>query len=223
MTRTIRSVRAHRILVGVSAVGAPLTIAVVLAAGGGSRFTGSSHKLLAPLGGRSVVDHAVDAAVASGIGPVLVISGAVELPATVAAMPGVEVRHHPGWAAGQATTLAVGLAEAERRGAVAVVVGLGDQPFITPAAWRAVARSTAPIAIATYEGLRRNPVRLHRSVWSLVPGEGDEGARSVARLRPDLVEEVPCPGSPADIDTVSDLQNAEVHRSWQNRSSTNSP
>ncbi len=202
---------------------APLTIAVVLAAGAGSRFSGPTHKLLTPLDGVCVVEHAVAAAVASAIGPVIVVSGAVELPATIAATDGVEVHHHDGWAAGQATTLGIAIAEAGRRGADAVVVGLGDQPFIPPEAWQAVARSAAAIGIATYRGRRRNPVRLHRSVWPMLPTEGDEGARTLARLRPDLVEEVPCPGSPADIDTVSDLQNAEVHRPWQNRSSTNSP
>jgi molybdenum cofactor cytidylyltransferase len=101
--------------------------------------------------------------------------------------------------------------------------GSATSPSSRAEAWQAVARSTAAIAVATYEGRRRNPVRLHRTVWPLLPAVGDEGARTVARLRPDLVEEVPCPGSPADIDTVSDLQNAEVHRPWQNRSSTNSP
>jgi CTP:molybdopterin cytidylyltransferase MocA/SAM-dependent methyltransferase len=48
--------------------------AIVLAAGAGSRF--GSGKLVAPLGGRPLVAHAVTAAVACGIGRVFVVTGA---------------------------------------------------------------------------------------------------------------------------------------------------
>jgi molybdenum cofactor cytidylyltransferase len=145
------------------------------------------------------------------------------MPPAVRALDGVTVVHHRSWADGQATSLATALDHADAAGADAVVVGLGDQPFVTVDGWRAVAASPASIAIATYDGAPRNPVRLHRSVWHLVPRTGDEGARVVARMRPDLVEQVPCGGSPADIDTVTDLKDAEDLRQWLSRSSTNSP
>jgi CTP:molybdopterin cytidylyltransferase MocA len=103
-----------------------------------------------------------------------------------------------------ATSLQVGIAAA---GDVdAVVVGLGDQPFIDPAAWRLVAASHASIAVATYEGERGNPVKLDRSVWPLLPTDGDVGARKLAREREELVTEVACPGDPADVDRLEDLE-----------------
>ena len=195
---------------------ASVTVAIVLAAGAGSRFQGPTHKLLAVIDGVPVARRAVDTARKAAIGPVVVVTGAVD-PFAGDPPEDVHVVHHPGWAEGQATSLQAGLAVAGRLGAAAVVVGLADQPFVTPDAWRAVAASTAPIAVATYSGRRRNPVRLAAEVWPLLPTGGDEGARSVARLRPGLVEEVPCAGSPDDIDTWEDLA------PWQNRSSTNSP
>jgi molybdenum cofactor cytidylyltransferase len=193
----------------------PTTVAVVLAAGGGSRFAGAGHKLLAELGGRSVAERAIDAARRAGIGPVVVVTGAVD-PVGDDAPADVIVVHHATWTEGQATSLQAGLRTARELGADAVVVGLGDQPGVTPEAWRRVAASPSPIAVASYAGRRRNPVRLAAEVWPLLPTSGDEGARSLVRLRPDLVEEVPCPGSADDIDTLEDLE------SWQNRSSTNS-
>jgi molybdenum cofactor cytidylyltransferase len=182
------------------------TVAVVLAAGGGSRFEGPSHKLLATIAGERIVDRAVRAAVEADIGPVVVVRGAVgfELPADLAA--GVTVVDHPGWRDGQATSLQAGLRAARALGATAIVVGLGDQPFVTPEAWRSVATSDARVAVATYDGRRGNPVRLHADVWDLLPTSGDEGARTLMRVRADLVHQVPCAGSAADIDTREDLE-----------------
>lgn len=187
------------------------TVAVVLAAGAGSRFTGPTHKLLARLGrdatGSDSLDtvsgRAIGAARAAGIGPVVVVVGAIDLPADVTA--GCVIVRNPNWAEGQATSVQSAVTAAREQGADAVVIGLADQPFVTPDAWRAVAAATSPIAVATYDGVRGNPVRLHESVWSLLPVSGDSGARDLIRLRPELVSEVACPGSSADIDTQEDL------------------
>ncbi len=176
-------------------------VAVLLAAGGGTRFTGPTHKLLAPFRGRRVVDWAHEHAVESGL-RVIVVTGAVPdlgLPHQV---------HNPAWADGIATSLQVAVAQARDLAHDAVVVGLGDQPGLGPDAWRGVAAAPdeSPIAVATYAGRRGNPVRLGAAVWDLLPPVGDEGARALMRGRPDLVREVPCSGEPDDVDTVEDLE-----------------
>jgi CTP:molybdopterin cytidylyltransferase MocA len=179
---------------------------VVLAAGGGTRFAGAHHKLLTPLQERPLVLWAVDAAVEAHLDEVIVVTGAVDL-AHLLRHHDVTVVHADDWQDGQARSLQAGIAAAAERGHDAVVVGLGDQPFVDPVAWRDVAATTAtPVAAASFGGRLRPPVRIGRDAWPLLPTDGDEGARVLLRSRPELVTAVPCNGDPRDIDTVEDLQ-----------------
>jgi molybdenum cofactor cytidylyltransferase len=153
------------------------------------------------------VAWAVDHAAGAGLDETVVVAGAVDLTAAIPA--GVTVVTNRRWAEGQATSLAVAIEHAYAAGHDAIVVGLGDQPLVPPDAWAAVGRAPQlriGIVVATYEGRRRNPVRLPRSVWPLLPTTGDEGARVLMRERPELVREVACAGVPADVDTVEDLE-----------------
>jgi CTP:molybdopterin cytidylyltransferase MocA len=187
-----------------------MTIAgVVLAAGGGARFAGSGAtgpKPLATFRGRALVDHALAAARAAGLDEVVLVDGRTDL--TGHAPAGVVLLHNPTWRDGIATSLQVAVVHARSVGHEAIVVGLADQPGINESAWRAVATAPLdpPIAVATYAGRRGNPVRLHESIFDLLPVSGDEGARALMRERPALVREVPCSGEPWDVDTVEDLE-----------------
>jgi CTP:molybdopterin cytidylyltransferase MocA len=92
-------------------------------------------------------------------------------------------------------------------------MGLADQPQVGAGAYWRLAEEFADgadLAVATYHGERANPVLLARSLWPEACAlDGDAGAR-VLLQRHDFVP-VPCDdtGSPADVDTYSDLHDLE--------------
>jgi molybdenum cofactor cytidylyltransferase len=176
---------------------------VLLAAGAGTRFGGD--KLRASLRGRPLLELALEPALEADLDEVIVVTGAEELDELIP--DGVTVLRNERWEDGQATSLGVALDWCQRRGHGAAVVGLGDQPGLTPTAWQTVAEwPDGPIVVATYGRRRGHPVRLDAPVWSLLPTEGDEGARALMSRRPELVVEVACDGTPGDIDTKEDLR-----------------
>ncbi len=197
-------------------------VAVLLAAGGATRFRDSaaragvstSHKLLAPLRDRTVFEWSLANVIEAGFSRIVVVRGAVALPlpapSDVPSGSELIVVDNADWERGQATSLACAIDVLSARPVSEIssmIVGLGDQPFIPAGDWIRVATapSHASIVVATYGGRRRNPVRIARDLWESIPETGDEGARPLLRLRPELVTEVACTGNPADIDTAEDL------------------
>mgnify|MGYP003327137331 CR=1 FL=1 len=187
--------------------------AVVLAAGRGERLGAPVAKPLVEFRGRPMLAHVLDAAVASGLGPVvLVVGNAGDAVAEQAAAmaPGVEVVVNPQWQEGIASSLRRALAHLGNRGIVhACVVGLADQPLIGAEAWQRVAAaydSGATLAVATYGGVRANPVLIGRDLWPDALGlHGDRGARQLFEHH--AVVDIDCSdtGTAADIDTPDDL------------------
>jgi molybdenum cofactor cytidylyltransferase len=178
--------------------------AVILAAGAGTRFAGEHHKLLTNVKGKAVVRHAVDAARAAGFDEVIVVSGCVDL---VPVMPDdVTILHNERWEDGQSTSLRAATMYADSRGHRSIVVGLGDQPGVPTEAWQAVGASTSDIAAADFGRGPRPPVRLSDAVWANLPVSGDEGARTLMRHRPEMVDVIVVDGDDADVDTLEDLR-----------------
>ncbi len=185
--------------------------AVILAAGAGTRFNRGSDdaipgaKLLAPARGKHLVEWAVASAIEADLDELIVVCGAADLSGVVTEK--ATLLRNDDWVLGQATSLRVALDWCARQGHLAAVIGLGDLPGLTAEAWRTVAGARGgPIVFATYFGQRGHPVRLDAEIWSLLPISGDEGARSLANRRPELVTEVACEGITADIDTQEDLR-----------------
>ena len=177
--------------------------AVVLAAGGGTRFAGPTHKLVAEFRGKPVVQWAVENAAAAQLDDLVVIMGAVDLRHLLPA--GVTVLDNPRWHEGQATSLQTAVRHGWRGGYDAIVVGLGDQPLVPAATWQTIAHSGGALVSAVMDGHRSPPMRIGKELWPLLPTAGDEGARALIRSRPDLLREIACPGHGLDIDTLEDL------------------
>jgi CTP:molybdopterin cytidylyltransferase MocA len=188
------------------------------------RFGGEIPKPLLELGGRPFVVLAVDAAIASGLSPVVVVVSDERTAAALSSMAGTAtIVENPAPERGIASSLQVALRALEADAAVdGVVVGLADQPLMGPDAYRRVAGALAAgaeLAVATYAGRRANPVLIGRARWEeALALEGDEGARVL--LRRHGAVEVPCDGTgePADVDTPEDL--IALEKLWRSRTTS---
>lgn len=197
-------------------------VAVVLAAGSGSRFGG--RKLLASLEGRPLLQHVLDRLAASGLDDVVVVLGD-DAPAVEAAIAWRTERRirNPEPARGLASSLQIGIAAVPEAIDAALIV-LGDQPRVPPRAIRALLDAAAdttasggtepgdgtwrPIIVPGYpDDGARNPVLLRRPAFALAAeASGDRGLGPLIEAHPELVREVPIrvAGGNPDVDTRAD-------------------
>jgi len=182
---------------------------VVLAAGAGRRF--GSAKQLAPFQGRPLLEHALLAMSGAALLDVRVVVLGANAGEILAAVQrhGAEAVICPDWDDGQSASLRAGVAALAER-AEAIVITLGDQPSIEPAAIDRViaARDGRSVAVrATYGGRAGHPVLLERPLFERVAAlHGDQGARSL--LEGAAVRLVECgdAGTDTDIDTPEQLR-----------------
>jgi molybdenum cofactor cytidylyltransferase len=176
---------------------------VVLAAGAGRRF-GDAPKQLADLGGRPLLQHAVDAATAvRELERVVVVLGARAEEVRAAIDFGrAEPVVCPEWEEGQAASLRCGLRALE--GAERIVVTLGDQPWVSSQAIMRLAQEPSGTR-AAYDGMPGHPVVLGGALAAAALDlEGDQGARRL--LRGARTVECGDVADARDVDTVGDLK-----------------
>lgn len=180
-----------------------LPTVLILASGRGERFKasgGTVHKLQAPLAGKPVLQHTLDAVRASG------------LPWHV------EDTGHPG--------MGDSIAAAVRHTANAAgwLVLPGDLPLVQPATLQAMAQvlvdQRAVVAWPEFGGERGHPVAFGRECQEdLLALQGERGAASVVRKWAGQGHALAVPvqdeGVVTDIDTVQALARAEAL--WQQR------
>lgn len=180
----------------------------MLAAGSGTRF-GATKQLL-PLGGKPLVQHVVDAAVAAGIDDIVIVVGhdARKVRSALTLPDHARVVENPDYSEGQASSLHTGLrgAAADSKGALVL---LADQPGVDPAHLRAAAerfREDPWRAIRLRYRDAPGPAVLPRWLWDEALGiSGDVGARDLLDRYADRVEEIEVDAdAPPDVDTPDD-------------------
>jgi len=185
---------------------------VVLAAGAGSRYHGSRHKLSEKLGGETVLVRTLRNAIASEMSVVLVISESLIAEARGLVAPEdmvvVDPRTQTVWGMGDSIAAGVSI----HASATGWLVLPADMPLVKPSSLRAVADALdqQPIAFAQYRGRRGHPVGFGAELFSeLVMLKGDEGARRLLARYPTAAVELDDPGVLFDIDTIDDLAVAQ--------------
>ena len=191
---------------GAAALRASYTVALLLAAGRGTRFGGG--KLVASLDGAPIVRHAAARVLAGRPAELLVVvaPGDDAVPGALDGLP-LRIVRAPARDGGLSASLRAGLTAlpaAARR----VLVALGDQPGLDPAVVeRVMAAPHAPIVLPRYRGVRGHPVRFDRALLpELDRVEGDRGAREVIARDPARVHELDVDAPPpGDVDTPAAL------------------
>lgn len=189
-------------------------VIVVLAAGLSSRFTGAGHKLAQALGQTTVLGQTLSNAIDSGL-PVVVVTTQhllAEASRLVAARDVVLVDGigQSGSMFGMGHSIAAGVAA--RPQASGWLILPADMPMVKSATVRAVSNGLAhhPVVFAQHQGRRGHPVGFSSELYSeLVQLTGDEGARRITSRYPSYGVEAADAGVLIDIDTPSDLIEAQ--------------
>jgi molybdenum cofactor cytidylyltransferase len=193
-----------------------IVAAIILAAGRSTRM-GGPNKLLAELGGKTLVRIVTEQALASKAKGVIVVTGH-QAEQVEKALHGLNVKfvRNPDFAQGLAGSVKAGVA-AVPGDADGAVICLGDMPLIDAHLIDRLIEAFAPdrgnlIAVPVSDNRRGNPVLWSRRFFNeLMTLDGDIGARHLIARHSEAVAEVPVEGHGAflDIDTPQALAAAQ--------------
>ncbi len=191
----------------------PKVCALLLAAGRSLRFGAS--KMLALLEGKPLIRHAAEKAL-EHLPDVLVVLGR-EAENVKMSLEGLKLEcvENPYFAAGMSSSIKAGIQALEHTDFEAALIVLGDQPRVPDSVFQALLeeyhRSSAPIVIPIFQGIRGHPALFAREIWpELLMLEGDSGGKSVIEQIPARVQRVKFDFAvPEDVDTLEDLVRLE--------------
>jgi molybdenum cofactor cytidylyltransferase len=186
--------------------------AIVLAAGASTRM--GQPKLLLEVGAIPLVRRVAEAAAGSRAGSVLVVTGDQDAAIREALGDTAPTLRNDIAGEGLASSIACGVAEADARGATAVVLLLADQPAVSAGLLDhlldAYESGRDPVA-SDYEGGPGPPALFARRHYAALRAlQGDRGAKALLQSEGDDVARVSFPEGALDVDTPADFARAHL-------------
>ena len=184
---------------------------ILLAAGRSSRL--GSPKQLLTYKGKSLLRHAVDAALGSEMTPLIVVLGAHSelLKKELESEKGVQVIINKGWEEGMASSIRCGVNAAMQTSPSTdgLIIMVCDQPFVSPALLKRLVdtqhQTGLPVVASGYHSSLGVPALFYKTFFeTLLELEGDTGARKLLKEHKDVVAMVDFPEGVIDIDTEND-------------------
>jgi molybdenum cofactor cytidylyltransferase len=188
-----------------------MTGIVLLAAGSSSRLGRPKQNLV--FKGKTLVQHALDAAINSGCSPVVVVLGANKetIEPTIGDKP-VTVIHNPDWQQGMATSVKAGITQLQKTPDISTaIIMLCDQPFVDALLLQQLLQTQLQtgkgIIACAYRDTLGVPVLFHQEYFAaLLDLTGDQGAKKLLAMYPNDVASVDFPKGGVDIDTIADYE-----------------
>ena len=182
---------------------------VILAAGESIRM--GTVKQLLPWRGKPLVRHVAEKALAAGLNPVVIVTGAAAegIEKAVDGLP-VELVYNRDWESGQASSIRVGVQVLKARCGAAVFL-LSDMPRVPldliATELEIHRRESVEIVVPRVKGQRTNPVLFDRSTFAELVGlEGDTGGRALFDRHPLRWLDLEDTQALLDVDTPADYQ-----------------
>ena len=182
---------------------------IILAAGGSSRMGQPKQLLLWK--GEPLVRSVAHTALAAGLSPVVLVTGAhgAQVQAAVQGLP-VTLVQNPDWESGQSSSVQVGLRAIPQETGAAIFL-LADQPRVTVTLLRSLverhAETLVPIVAPQMAGQRANPVLFDRLTFrDLMSLQGDIGGRALFSQYPVNWLEWQDASLLLDVDTADDYR-----------------
>jgi len=188
--------------------------AIIILAAGRSARMGSPKQLLS-YQGKNLLQHTIDIASVSEIGPIIVVlgSGIEEISAQLNTNS-LTIIENPNWESGMASSVVCGLNAMNNLypDTEAVILMVCDQPFVNAKLLKDLIKkqkeSGSSIVASSYENIHGTPALFHKEHFTeLSLLNGDSGARSLIKKYAESIKTIPFDQGSIDIDTMDDYRN----------------